>query len=231
MLLSLRQVCIQRVYILHFRVVLIFNFYIDVRRTTEFCFRQITYHYDEENIYLGVFFRPWLSKKQALNVRSKYRIIHRFFDINLPHSIDDPQESTEEPNKEEEVTTNTDSSMPSVSELYSMLRDAHAKDKQETVQHALLPTYFIPELRSYQSKALHWMLNRERLTRDSDAEFFPTRCHSIPNKLFYFNYRTAELMDHDPGCLKIPSGGILAGEIFQIIFRVVSELQFHLMLR
>lgn len=186
--------------------------------------KQITNHYDEGSIYLGLFFRPWLSEKQTLNIRSKYRIIQRFFDIHQPCSIsvDDSQELLSEEEKEAEVTANNDS-MPSISELYSMLREAHEKDKDDTVHQALLPSYFVPQLRSYQSKALHWMLNREKLTKYSLAEFVPIRCHFIPNKSFYFNYRTVELMDHDPGKMKIPPGGILAGKIFPFIFAALLD--------
>lgn len=220
---------IQRVFIMCFRIVLKFSYFIDVRSSPEFCFKPITYHYDEENVHLGLFFRPWLSTKQAKNIRSKYRIIQRFFNINLPLPIDDSQELVEEQNEDDE-TANANS-MPSVSELYSMLRETHEKNNTGTVHHALMPTYFVPELRSYQLKALHWMLSREKSTEYSLPEFVPITCHAIPNETFYFNYRTVELMDYNPGSLKIPSGGILAGKHFHILlqhFRIVT-LRFNVM--
>lgn len=162
---------------------------------------------------MGLFFQPWLSQKQETNIRSKYRIIQLFFDINLPHPVDGNQKESTEEDQVEGEEISTASSMPMVSELYSMLRDAHEKENNEVDEHADMPTYFIPELRSYQSKALHWMLNREKLTKYSLSEFVPIRCHSIPDHTFYFNYRTVELMDYNPGGLPIPTGGILAGKL------------------
>lgn len=194
-----------------------FTFVVDVRISPEFCFKPITFHYDENNIHLGLFFQPWLSTKQSKNIGAKYRIIHRFFDLNLPSDnpqelVKNDEEENAEENEEGESNTNTNS-MPSVSELYSRLRDAHEKDNTELIHHPSMPSYFVPELRSYQLKALQWMLNREKSPKYSRPEFVPITCHSIPHQRFYFNYRTVELMDYDPGSSKIPTGGILADEM------------------
>ncbi len=191
--------------------------FLDVRCLPEFCFKQITYHHEQQNVYLGLFFQPWLSKKQSVKIRPKYRIIERFFDITLPNvsSVHAQELVDGEEENEAEDTTNNISSMPSVSKLYAMLRDAHEKDddNRQMIDHVSLPICFVPELRSYQSKALHWMLKREHSIQYSMAEFVPIQCHNIPNKSFYFNYRTVELMDYNPGSLKIPTGGILADEM------------------
>lgn len=189
-------------------------FCIDVRCCPEFRFKPITFHYDERNVYLGLIFQPSLVKKQAQNFRARYRIIERFFNLNLPNStpIDEPEKLMENDENAEEVVIPKDNAMPSVSELYSMLRDAHKRNEEETVEYTSLPTYFVPDLRSYQSKALSWMLGREKQTKYSVPEFVPIKCHAIPSEDFYFNYRTIELMDYDPGGLKIPTGGILAGK-------------------
>lgn len=164
---------------------------------------------------MGLFFQPWLSRKTAENIRSKYRLIQRFFNIDYPQpssSYESNEVEYVEEDEQEEETAPTDS-MPSVSELYSMLRDAHEKDNDEIVPHVQMPTFFIPELRSYQLKALQWMLKREKITKLAVPEFVPITCPSLPNQIFYYNYRTVELMDYDPGGLKIPTGGILADEM------------------
>lgn len=165
-------------------------------------------------MYLGLFFQPWLSTGPTHNIRSKYRIIQRFFNIDFLSvqsscEYNKPQHKEEE-NEEEILPID---SMPVVSELYSMLRDAHEKDVDDISPNVQLPSYFVPELRSYQSKALKWMMNREKITKFTDPEFVPITCSSIPNQPFYFNYRTIELLDCDPGGLKIPTGGILADEM------------------
>lgn len=127
-------------------------------------------------------------------------------------TINEPRHVVEE-EIEVESTTNANS-VPSVSELYSMLRDAHENDrKQSTELTVVMPSFFVPELRSYQSKALRWMLQREKMPRYTPSEFVPITCRYIPDKMFYFNYRTVELTDCDPGGLKIPTGGILADEM------------------
>lgn len=195
------------------------NSIVDVRCCPEFCFKQITFHSDKDNVFLGLFFQPWLTKKQSKNISAKYRIIQRFFDINIPKSalIDEPQEVAKEDGedgeREDEEDTSNTIAMPSVSELYSMLRESHEKNTEETEHHALMPTYFVPKLRSYQARALQWMLNREKTTKYSIPEFVPIKCPSIPSETFFYNYRTVELMDYDPGCSEIPTGGILADEM------------------
>lgn len=201
-----------RLCIVRFWIVFTFCSVIDVRSCPEFCFRPITYHYDVENVHLGLFFRPWLSTKQTKNIRAKYRIIQRFFNINLPSPSVDPQELVEEETEKDDAAEKANS-MPSVSELYSLLRDAHERNNTEFVHYTQMPKYFVPELRSYQSKALQWMLNSEKSTRYSHPEFVPITCPAVPNETFYFNHRTVELMDYDPGGLKMPTGGILADEM------------------
>ncbi|KAJ6644542.1 E3 ubiquitin-protein ligase SHPRH, partial [Pseudolycoriella hygida] len=179
----------------------------DVRRCAEFNFKPISYHYDEDNVYLGLFFQPQHSTILNRNILSKYRIIKQFFDINIPQaiSVDDGQSMV--------AGTTKANTMPSVSELYAMLRDAHERNPVNEEVAPVMPSYFVPELRSYQLKGLRWMLNRERSIKYSPPEYVPVRCPRIPNKMFYYNYRTVELKDHDPGSLKIPTGGILADEM------------------
>lgn len=129
-----------------------------------------------------------------------YRIVEQFFDI--PDSESDVEQDVSSDDE-------SDNSPPSTLDVYDMLHDAHKK-RWKTDREPNLPKFFLPALRSYQSNALQWMLNRERMT--SDQEFVPIKCHLIPNKIFYFNDRTNALLDYEPRS-KLPTGGILADEM------------------
>lgn len=131
---------------------------------------------------------------------SKNRIVEQFFDIPGSKSIDELNVSSE----------NVVGNLPlSTADVYSMLHNAHKKGCQAN-QKINLPTFFLPTLRPYQSNGLQWMLTRERVTRD--RKFVPVKCFAIPNKTFYFNERTRELLDFEPRT-SIPTGGILADEM------------------
>lgn len=172
--------------------------------------------WNKDEQYLSVFFDPNYDPKLMLEaVRSKYRLLERFF--NLP-TMKEIQPKLNEHDWEMASASRWEMELHisenSIRELYTQLRLAHSTQTVEVVVSKENPPLgLVPELRCYQEIAVNWMLKKERVKESFPTEFVQVKMRKSSTKPFFFNPRTLVLLDKMPDDLQIPTGGILADEM------------------
>ncbi|NXU47440.1 SHPRH ligase, partial [Turnix velox] len=131
------------------------------------------------------------------------KLMEKFYSFLIPDELGEDEEESD-----------TELERQNIEELYDFVRHTHQQDIQllrEDVQHPAL----IPILRPYQSEAVNWMLNREKLSSTSKnaLHFLWREVTTLDGVKIYYNPFTGCIICEYPIAGPQWPGGILADEM------------------
>ncbi|XP_055627280.1 E3 ubiquitin-protein ligase SHPRH [Toxorhynchites rutilus septentrionalis] len=182
----------------------------DVNRIPEYELKHRSDASDSGTTFLSLFLRR-LRPEEYHNVGcflQRKRMVELFFEQIERHDFVQQQEM------ELYEETTTDGSTLTVSQFYDRLRQCHTADSLDvTIPEDVSHKHLRPTLRTYQTQAIRWMLDREKVPRTLPAQYVKLRCQNFPGMDFYMYLDSYEIVDEMPRATPIPPGGILADEM------------------